>query len=42
LKTFRSELLTTHKLNDDEIEICLELATQDLANSNFYRNLTAT
>ncbi|CAN5326456.1 hypothetical protein BH10ACI1_BH10ACI1_10440 [soil metagenome] len=42
LKMFRSELLGTHKLNEDEIEICMELVTQDLASPNLYRNLTAT
>lgn len=42
LKMFRSELLQTHKLSEEEIEICMELATQDLASPNLYRNLTAT
>lgn len=42
LKTFRTELQTTHNLGEKEIEICMELATQDLASPNLYRNLTAT
>ncbi len=42
LKMFRSELVGTHKLSEEEIEICMELATQDLASPNLYRNLTAT
>lgn len=39
-QVFRDELRSHHNLKEPEIEICLELATQDLANSNFYRNLT--
>lgn len=42
LKMFRSELVGTHKLSEEEIEICMELATQDLASPNLYRNLMAT
>jgi RNA polymerase sigma-70 factor len=42
LKIFRNELQTVHNLGEKEIEICMELATQDLASSNLYRNLTAT
>ncbi|MEZ5427542.1 MAG: sigma-70 family RNA polymerase sigma factor [Pyrinomonadaceae bacterium] len=42
LHLFRAELNSTHKLSQEEIEICLELATQDLASSNIYRNLTTT
>lgn len=42
LKMFRLELVGTHKLSEEEIEICMELATQDLASPNLYRNLTAT
>ncbi len=42
LKMFRSELVQIHKLSEEEIEICMELATQDLASPNLYRNLTAT
>lgn len=39
LQMFRSELISTHNLSKEEIDICLELATQDLATSNIYRNL---
>jgi RNA polymerase sigma-70 factor len=42
LKTFRAELQTNHKLREEELEICMELATQDLASPNLYRNLTTT
>lgn len=42
LKKFRTELVQTHNLSEEEIEICMELATQDLASPNLYRNLTAT
>lgn len=42
LKIFRAELIQTHQLSEKEIEICMELATQDLASPNIYRNLTAT
>ena len=42
LKTFRSELQSVHFLSEDEIEICLELATEDLASPNIYKNLITT
>jgi len=42
LKTFRAELQTAHQLGEEELEICMQLATQDLASSNLYRNLTTT
>jgi len=42
LKTFRAELQTAHQLGEEELEICMELATQDLASPNLYRNLTTT
>lgn len=42
LQLFRSELQTKNSLTNDEIEICIELATQDLAGNNLFRNLTAT
>jgi RNA polymerase sigma-70 factor len=42
LKTFRAELQTNHNLREEELEICMELATQDLASPNLYRNLTTT
>jgi RNA polymerase sigma-70 factor len=41
LQVFRNELKANHKLSGEEIEICMELATQDLAGRNLYRNLTA-
>ena len=41
LQTFRSELKANHNLGGEEIEICMGLATQDLAGRNLYRNLTA-
>ncbi len=39
LKTFCEELHTLHRLDEKEIDICLELATEDLANPNLYQNL---
>lgn len=42
LEIFRTELFSIHSLSEEEVEICMELATQDLANTNLYRNLTAT
>jgi RNA polymerase sigma-70 factor (ECF subfamily) len=42
LQIFRSELFSTHALSEEEVEICMQLATEDLAGSNLYRNLTAT
>lgn len=42
LELFISELTDKHSLNNDEIEICMELATKDLASPNIYRNLMTT
>ncbi len=42
LLSFRTELQNTHNLSQKETEICLELATQDLASPNVYRNLMTT
>jgi RNA polymerase sigma-70 factor len=42
LQLFRTELRAKHELREDEIEICMELATQDLASRNLYQNLTTT
>ena len=42
LELFRDNLQTKHKLSADEIELCMELATQDLAGNSLFRNLTAT
>ena len=36
---FRIELTEKHDLRDEEVEICVELATRDLASPNIYRNL---
>ena len=37
---FRLELQKAHDLRDEEIEICLGLATQDLASPNLYQHLS--
>ncbi|MEK7722811.1 MAG: hypothetical protein AAB336_00525 [Acidobacteriota bacterium] len=42
LKSFRSELLSGKGLKEEELNICLEIATQDLASPNLYRNLRPT
>lgn len=42
LQLFRTELRAKYELREDEIEICMELATQDLASRNLYQNLTTT
>jgi RNA polymerase sigma-70 factor len=42
LQIFRNELRSKHTFRDEEIEICMELATQDLASPNIYKNLTIT
>ena len=42
LQQFRSELVSKHELKPEEVEICLELATKDLAANSLFRNLTAT
>jgi RNA polymerase sigma-70 factor len=39
LKSFQEELNSKHKLKTEEIDICVRLATQDLANPNLYQNL---
>lgn len=39
LKSFQEELNSKHNLKGEEIEICIKLATQDLANPNLYQNL---
>ena len=41
LATFTTELRTKHSLNNDEIDICLGLATEDLSGSDIYRSLGA-
>jgi RNA polymerase sigma-70 factor len=42
LKLFREELGSKQNLKNEEVEICLQLATQDLANSSLYKNLMTT
>lgn len=42
LKSFREELLVRQGLKEEEMDICLELAVQDMGSPNIYRNLTAT
>ncbi len=42
LQIFRTELRAKHNLREDEIELCMELATQDLASRSLYQNLTTT
>jgi RNA polymerase sigma factor (sigma-70 family) len=41
LKSFSEKLKLRHGLDEDEVAICLELATQDLANPDIYENLAA-
>ena len=40
LSLFRAELVTTHALTEEEINVCIGLATEDLASPNLYKNLT--
>lgn len=42
LEHFRNELETIHALRSEEVEICMDLALQDLAGHSIYRNLSAT
>ncbi|MGI9055045.1 MAG: RNA polymerase sigma factor [Pyrinomonadaceae bacterium] len=42
LELFTQELTEKHSLKKEEIEICMELATKDLASPNVYRNLMTT
>ena len=42
LEFFTDELTEKHNLKEEEIEICMELATKDLASPNIYRNLMTT
>lgn len=42
LRSFRSELLSEKGLKEEELDICMEIATQDLASPNLYRNLMTT
>jgi len=40
LQQFRKELEGSHGLNPDEIDICMDLAQQDLTGQNIYQNLS--
>ena len=42
LEIFRGELTSQHGLKAEEVEICMNLALQDLAGRNIYQNLSAT
>lgn len=42
LHDFRAELASNHELRADEIDICVGLATQDLASKSLFRNLTTS
>jgi RNA polymerase sigma factor (sigma-70 family) len=42
LEIFRGELTTKHGMKPEEVEICMDLALEDLAGGNIYQNLTAT
>lgn len=39
LQLFKTELESTHELSSAEIEICLDLVTQDLADNNIFQHL---
>ena len=41
LELFRSELTDSHGLSIDEVEICMDLATRDLAGGDIFRGLAA-
>ena len=40
LEIFRSELTAKHGMKPEEVEICMDLALQDLAGGNIYQNLS--
>ncbi|MEO8573467.1 MAG: hypothetical protein ABI481_05825 [Pyrinomonadaceae bacterium] len=40
LQLFRSELESTHNLSSAEVEICMDLVTQDLGGKDLFQNLT--
>ena len=42
LQSFRTQLLSEDGIKDGEIEICMQLATQDLTGNSFFGLLTAT
>lgn len=41
LKTFRDELTTVNGLNSEEIEVCMKIATEDMAGPGIYQSLGA-
>lgn len=41
LELFRNELVAKYGFRAEEIDICMELATEDLAGNSLFRNLTA-
>ena len=41
LEIFRNELTQKHGMKQEEVEICMDLALQDLAGGNIYQNLSA-
>jgi hypothetical protein len=42
LESFRSELTARHNLKPEEVDICMDLAMQDLSGRGIYQNLSAT
>jgi len=42
LEVFQRELTSQHGLKAEELQICMDLALQDLSGRNIYQNLTAT
>ena len=42
LELFRNELTDRGGMRPEEVDICMELATEDLAGNSIFRNLTAT
>ena len=42
LQLFKAELAEKSGLKRDEIEICIGLATQDLAGNNLFKNLSTS
>jgi RNA polymerase sigma-70 factor len=42
LQSFRTQLLSQNNFGPDEVEICLQLATEDLAGPSLYKNLSTT
>ena len=42
LDRFREELVKTHGLQPQEVDICMELATRDISGNSLFRNLSTT